>query len=151
MIVFRITSSKYAGSLLPSGIEARWNRKGQKVIYASGSRSLACLENIVHRSALGFQDLFKILAIEIPDDLKQEMIDDYKLPAGWIRPGNYRICQDVGSLWYKAGRTPVLKAPSILIPQEFNFVINTIHPDFKRIRLIGAEDFSFDPRIVSHK
>jgi RES domain-containing protein len=147
MIVYRITSAKYAGSLVPSGIEARWNRKGQKVIYASGSRSLACLENLVHRSDHGIHGLFKILIMDIPDDLKKETADVNKLPTGWTRSASYKICREMGSAWYAACKSPILEVPSALIPQEINFVINTIHPDFGKIRLVGTEDFYFDPRI----
>jgi RES domain-containing protein len=151
MIAFRICSAKYASRLQASGAEARWNRKGQKVIYASGSRSLACLENIVHRSDHGIHGLFKILILDVPDELKRETVELNKLPQGWTRYDNYKICREMGSSWYLANKTSLLIVPSALIPQEFNFVINTTHPDFGRIRLVGTEDFYFDPRVVSKK
>ena len=147
MIAFRICSAKYASRLQASGAEARWNRKGEKVIYASGSRSLACLENIVHRSDHGIQGLFKILILDVPDDLGREAVNVKKLPPAWTRFNNCKICREMGSSWYKANKTPLLIVPSALIPEEFNFVINTTHRDFSRIRLIGTEDFYFDPRI----
>jgi RES domain-containing protein len=148
MKAYRISAVKYAGSLQPSGVGARWNKKGEKVIYASGSRSLACLENLVHRFAPELNGLYKTLIIELPDDLKIEELTDDQLPKGWNRPGNYQVCQETGSSWFAAGRTAILKVPSALIPQEYNFVLNTTHRDFTRILLAGKEDFLFDPRII---
>ena len=149
MIVYRISALKYSGSIQSSGIEARWNRKGQKVIYTSESRSLACLENVVHRSQRGLMGLFKTLVIEIPDDLKMETIERKMLPEGWSHFNNYRLCQEMGSAWSTSGNTAILKVPSALVPQENNYILNTLHPDFKSIHLVDAEEFTFDSRILS--
>ena len=50
MEIYRICLAKYASELVASGNPGRWNLRGQLVIYAAGSRALACLENVVHRS-----------------------------------------------------------------------------------------------------
>jgi RES domain-containing protein len=148
MIVYRISALKYANSIQASGIEARWNRKGQKVIYTSESRSLACLENVVHRSQRGLGGLFKILVIEVPDDLKTEITEKKLLPEGWNRFDKYRVCQEIGSAWFISGKTAILKVPSVLVPQEYNYILNTLHPEFKSIRLVDAEEFNFDSRFL---
>jgi RES domain-containing protein len=149
MIVFRITTIKYADRIQASGVSARWNKAGQRVIYTSESRSLACLENIVHRSAARLEGLYKTLVIDIPDDLKIEIKDEKTLPAGWNITGNYRICQETGSVWFSSAKTAILKVPSVLVPQENNYILNTQHPDFSRIRLVEAEEFYFDSRFTS--
>jgi RES domain-containing protein len=41
----------------------------------------------------------------------------------------------------------VLKVPSAIIASEANYLINTSHPDFEQVKLLGTEDFVFDPRI----
>ena len=68
MHVFRISTFS---KLIASGNPARWNSKGNYVIYTSTNRALACLENIVHRSGEGLENKFKILTIEIPDIIKK--------------------------------------------------------------------------------
>ena len=151
MKVYRISAVKYAGNLQPSGVGARWNKRGQNVIYASETRSLACLENIVHMAVPDLKGLFKTLIIDFPDNLKTEEVTEDQLPKGWNQPDNYQVCREIGSLWLTTGRTAILKVPSALIPQEYNFVLNTTHPDFKRIILEGTEDFLFDPRIILRK
>ncbi len=69
MLVYRITKTKYANELVASGFRNRWNEDGQFVIYTSDSRSLACLENLVHRSNSGNDQLFRTMIISIPDDI----------------------------------------------------------------------------------
>ena len=66
MLVYRITTKELSTFLAASGNSARWNTKGNNVIYTSSSRALACLENIVHRSGEGLNKIFKVVIIEIP-------------------------------------------------------------------------------------
>ncbi|WP_375415947.1 RES family NAD+ phosphorylase [uncultured Hymenobacter sp.] len=147
MEVYRICLAKYAGALVASGYPARWNRRGQLVIYTAGSRALACLENVVHRSGEGLADHFKVLRITFPDDLAIEELTLAELPADWQRPENYARCQPLGAAWYEGTRAAVLRVPSSIIAHEVNYVFNTRHPDFAQVRIAGREDFAFDPRI----
>ncbi|MDO7873755.1 RES family NAD+ phosphorylase [Hymenobacter sp. ASUV-10] len=147
MEVYRICLAKYADALVASGYPARWNVRGQFVIYAAGSRALACLENVVHRSGEGLSDLFKVVRIEFPDDLTKEELLLADLPADWQLSQNYARCQPIGAAWYARRDAAVLRVPSSVIAHEFNYIFNTQHPDFAKVRLAGREDFVFDPRI----
>ena len=147
MEVYRICLAKYAGALVASGNPGRWNRRGQFVIYAAGSRALACLENVVHRSGEGLNDLFKVVVIDFPDGMAVAELILADLPTGWEAPQRYARCQPLGATWYTGRAAAVLRVPSSVIAHEFNYVFNTQHPDFARVRLVGREDFAFDPRI----
>ncbi len=147
MEVYRICLAKYAGALVASGNPGRWNLRGQFVLYAAGSRALACLENVVHRSGEGLNDLFNVVVIDFPDDLAVEALPLDALPAGWEAPRHYARCQPLGAAWYAGRAAAVLRVPSSVIAHEFNYVFNTQHPAFARVRLVGREDFAFDPRI----
>jgi RES domain-containing protein len=48
----------------------------------------------------------------------------------------------------KQARSAVLELPSVIIPSESNFLLNTSHPDFKLITIGKPEAFSFDSRLV---
>jgi RES domain-containing protein len=145
--IYRICLAKYAGELVASGNPGRWNLRGQFVIYAAGSRALACLENVVHRSGEGLNSLFNVLRIEVPDDLAVEELALAQLPPGWQPTSAYARCQPLGADWYRRQATAVLRVPSSIIAHEHNYVLNTRHPDFARVRIAGREDFAFDPRI----
>jgi len=57
---------------------------------------------------------------------------------------------DIGSDWIDAGRSAVLAVPSVIVPQELNFLLNPRHPQFKRIRIGRPQSFYFDPRLWRH-
>ncbi|GAB3223529.1 RES family NAD+ phosphorylase [Hymenobacter seoulensis] len=147
MLVYRICLAKYAEDLFASGYRARWNYKDQFVIYTASSRALACLESVVHRSGEGLNDQFRVLVIEVPDELVIEEINLRQLPPNWEKASRYAVCQPLGAAWYTRRNSAVLRVPSSIIPQESNFVLHSRHPDFKRIQIVGREAFSFDSRI----
>ncbi|QIX59757.1 RES family NAD+ phosphorylase [Hymenobacter lutimineralis] len=147
MLVYRICLAKYADDLFASGYRARWNFKDQFVIYTAASRALACLENVVHRSGEGLNDQFRVLVIEVPDDLLIEEIPLAELPPEWERASRYALCQPLGDAWYRRRSSAVLRVPSSIVPQEFNYVLHSRHPDFKRIQIVAREEFRFDSRI----
>lgn len=147
MEVFRISAPRYAQSLTASGVSNRWNLAGQYVLYTAASASLACLENVVHRGAEGLQAPFKLMRLAIPDQVLIEEVPTAMLPADWQQVTSYPQCQEIGGAWYQLRRSAVLKVPSAIITSEANYLLNTSHPDFGLIQLLGTEDFVFDPRI----
>lgn len=98
MQVFRICLSNYAGSLVASGRAARWNPNDVSMIYTAESRSLACLENVVHRSQFGLNSAFQVMTIEIPDDLPIASISLKSLPENWFSFENMSYTQELGRI-----------------------------------------------------
>lgn len=147
MYVYRITLEKYSGSLIASGNGARWNSKEVKMLYTASTRALACLENVVHRNAVGLQANFRIMVIEVPDELRIEIIGKDKLKADWYLFRNYPYTQALGDAWIFRGKTSVLGVPSAIIAEESNYLLNPAHVDFRKITLLSVQPFEFDPRI----
>jgi RES domain-containing protein len=54
----------------------------------------------------------------------------------------------LGDRWAAELRSPVLEVPSVLIPEESNYILNPLHPDFSRIAIGEPQDFVFDPRLL---
>lgn len=147
MNVYRITLDKWSHKLTASGYPARWNSKGKFVIYTAQNRALACLENMVHRSGEGLFKQFKVMVIQLPENIKCEIIDPKNLPEDWFEFKNYDICQQIGDEWLEKCENPILQVPSVIIANEYNYLINPNHPDFKTIELLRSESFEFDPRL----
>jgi RES domain-containing protein len=146
MRVYRITTAQWSNKLQASGNVARWNTRGSFVIYTAGSRALACLENLVHRSGEMSGKQYKVMLIEVPDSVYIDEILVGSLNNDWKNLTNYSYCQSIGANWLGGGKSAVLKVPSIIIEQEHNYLINPQHADFKFINLEGVEDFGFDAR-----
>lgn len=150
MEVFRISSEAYSKTLSCSGSANRWNLKGQHVLYTGSSRSLSSLELVVHKGAVKPTLTYKVMVISIADDdhlTKQIQVKD--LPANWRSFAGYSILQNIGSHWYEAQDSLILKVPSAVIPMEYNYMINTEHPDFlANVSLVRTEDYFWDSRLL---
>lgn len=149
MEVFRIAKEQYAESLTTSGYAAKWNVNGQHVLYTGSSRSLATLELVVHRGSVVPVDLFKVMVISLPDDdhfFKQ--VHTRELPRNWQSIAAYATLQRLGSDWIRQSDSLVLKVPSAVIPFEYNYIINTEHPDFPaNVKLVRTESYFWDYRL----
>ena len=151
MEVYRIVKEQYSSTLYASGYPNRWNVRDQKVIYTAGSRSLACLENVVHSSGETLLEQFIIMVIYIPDELLMTAVQPNQLPEDWFKKVRHPGCQQRGSDWYQAKKSAILKVPSAIIHQEWNYVLHTDHLDFDQITVVDRRFFSFDPRIKENQ
>jgi len=149
MEVFRITKEKFSHNLYASGYGGRWNSAGKYVIYSASSRSLAALENIVHMGTVELIDFYRVMVIYIPDDIPILRVNENDLPENWFLKGEkgFEICRTIGDFWYNSINYLILQVPSVIVKNEFNYIINTKHPDFKKVQLINSEPFFFDYRI----
>jgi len=148
MIVYRITTEQWANQLHASGYAARWNSKGNFVIYTASTRALACLENLVHRSGEGLNRIFKTVEIDIPGSLTIQNVLRTQLKDDWTKRENYFQTRTIGDEWLKEKKSPILRVPSAIIPEEHNYLINPEHPDFQKISIKRISDFLFDNRLV---
>jgi RES domain-containing protein len=63
------------------------------------------------------------------------------LPSSWRDSPPSEATQTVGSAWAKRMSSAVLRVPSILVPGEYNLLLNPQHPQFKRLKISTAEAF----------
>ncbi|RYG41359.1 MAG: NAD-dependent epimerase/dehydratase family protein [Chitinophagaceae bacterium] len=110
-------------------------------------RHIAFLENMIRRQGVGFNTDFKTMIIDLPDELKMKTIEATEMVAGWRNFTDYSHCQHLGDEWFDQNVYPVLKVPSAVLPEEFNYVLNASHSDFKKVKLIGTTDLVPDQRI----
>jgi RES domain-containing protein len=89
------------------------------------------------------------MVIDVPDALRIETVAPETLPPNWFDFQQYSTCQQIGGEWLRSNRSAVLRVPSAIIPNEWNYLFNPAHPDFSSVRLVRTEPFAFDPRIKS--
>ena len=158
MKVYRIERKKYLDTTL-EGIGAslsdgfRWNSKNTRIVYTSGTRSLALLEIAVHLDlSEDLPDDRYFVEINIPDDIEISVMNIKDLDTDWDDiPPNTKT-QYIGDEFVRNNISAVLKVPSCVIHQEFNYLINPYHPDFKRITVVRCKDkVVFDERLKKNK
>ena len=151
MLIYRITQTKHAGSLVFSGFAGRWNSEGEGMIYTAGSASLSCLEVLAHKSGAALNSgRFSMAVIEFPDDMaisEIELPQLQKLNAEWFKVLHYPLTQKMGNAWILGMKTAVLKVPSAIVDREYNYLLNPFHPDFYKIKVLDVIPFNFDNRL----
>ena len=125
----------------------RWNSAGVAVVYGSQHKSLAALELLVHRDPRR-PNLFTAFLFQFPESLV-ETVPLRGLPEDWRQEPPPPSTQQIGDAWMWESRTAVLAVPSIIIPEELNYVLNPAHPDFKKIAIGKPQDFTLDARLLT--
>lgn len=150
MIVYRITKKEYLsldgrGGLFGPG---RWHRKGNLVVYTSEHASLAAWEKIVHLA--NFENLpneLLLVKIEMPDDIEIQTVPNMILIEGWDSFPYINETINYGTSFLRKNEHLALKVPSAIVPDEFNVLLNPLHPDIHRCKMISTVPFIFDKRI----
>ncbi|MGB2641966.1 MAG: RES domain-containing protein [Candidatus Acidiferrum sp.] len=125
---------------------ARWNAKGQRVIYAAESYATALLEILVHSNLGRVPARFAFIEIHIPAEVEIEEITPEDLPR-WDAL-DCRESPSFGSRWYTEMRSAVLVVPSVAATaRERNVLINQEHPQFPSITASVPRPMHWDPRL----
>lgn len=151
MIVYRITNQTYANDISGNGAAlygSRWNSKGLPLLYTSQFISLSILESLVHLKKGEIPPSQYLLHIEIPDENEIAEISYKKIKKNWDREPDYT--QWLGDQFLRNKQGMILKVPSAIVPQESNFLLNPLHPNFKKIRIVSSELLQLDKRLTDY-
>jgi RES domain-containing protein len=152
--IWRICRKQFAskpldgkGGMLAAG---RWHTPRHLVTYASDSLALASLEVLVHCDLDLIPDDLTAIEIDVPAKVKVTALPTSDLPRAWRRYPAPQALQQLGNRWLDELATAVLRVPSSVVPTEHNYLINSLHRDFKEIRVVRHFGFAFDERIAAH-
>jgi RES domain-containing protein len=125
----------------------RWNSPGTSVIYASQSRALCLLEVLAGIRSVKPIDAYVIFPIRFDDSLLAR-IEPGDLPAEWRQSPPPASTQRIGDQWATAQRSAILRVPSSIVPDEYNYLMNPAHPDFAQVKIGSPEELSNDSRLL---
>jgi len=141
MRVVRLCRRKHAdlsgeGARLLGG---RWNSPGRPVVYTASCGALAALEYMVHMTNLPTNML--LVRVDVPDTLTVEEVPSL--------PADPKAMLQIGDEWLEHNETAVLRVPSVLVPRQWNLLLNPKHPLFAAIKILDKAPFAFDSRLLS--
>jgi RES domain-containing protein len=148
MIVYRVAKKSHATDLTGEGAKiypGRWNSPVYPMLYTASSRSLALLEVLAHSTVRPLGRV--LLTLELPAHTLINKVDVSDLPKGWNSNPHSSITQNLGDEFIRAGKFLAMQVPSVIINEESNVLINPLHPDAKKIKIITVEDIIVDPRL----
>jgi RES domain-containing protein len=150
IVAWRLVRKKYEAAAM-SGEGARqypgrWNSLDIPMVYTCGTASLAVLEVRVHAGPEGEGIPYVLCRIEIPKRLI-EIVDPNNLPPDWRQTPPSSTTQMIGAEWARSQRSAVLRVPSVIVPEDFNYLINPLHAACKKLGAITKQDYVLDSRL----
>ncbi len=125
----------------------RWNSPGVSVVYTSAARSLAALEMLVHLDDPN--DLAALKFVVIPVEVPEGCIGEAsRLPRNWWMYPAPSSSARIGDAWIASGDSPVLRVPSAVVREEWNYLMNPAHPAFSKLKIGKPKRFAFDSRLL---
>ena len=119
----------------------RWNYKGTPMLYGSTALSLCCLEILVHT----------VDARIIPPglvwswtELERVGVLDFQWDVH-----NERLTRQAGQDWINNGHELATLVPSVIIPVEYNVLINPTNARFGNIEWSDPQPFPWDRRLIN--
>lgn len=152
MLVYRIARGIYARDLMGMGAGlygGRWNPPGINLLYTAGSISLACLEYLVHNfHTLRSSDIC-LVKISIRNEPSIREVSLSELPTDWQEKSYIPLAtQKIGERFVREALAHILKVPSAIVPDEYNYLFNPLHPDHSNLEIEGVIDpFEIDERL----
>ena len=141
MILWRISKFETldgTGGLVTSG---RWHTAGRPVVYCAEHPALSLLEVLVHLEVAAMPRDLRWLKIEGPD-----RFETYPGPLRDLSSSH--TTQAFGDLWLAEARSPLLRVPSAIAPESFNWLINPVHSESGGARIAATYDHEFDARLA---
>jgi RES domain-containing protein len=127
----------------------RWNSKGVAVVYTADSLALASLEMMVNLPAPKLLEKYVRISAHFDPNIVSDL-SKADLPLDWNSRPISPSTRTIGDRWIKMRSSAVLRVPSIVVPDEHNYLLNPTHPDFTKIKIGKPIVYLFDPRLTKH-
>lgn len=152
-LIYRVESVRFAsdakkgiGGYIAGG---RWNTAGHHAVYCAAHLSLAIVEVLAHLTpaSRGVKRVYFGITL---DELSVEVVPRGVIPAEFSGETDVADTQAIGNEWLRSGRSVALKVPSAIVPGEFNFILNPLHPNYSAAAEWGPPcQLELDRRIVA--
>lgn len=151
MVVYRVCKTKFSKDLSGEGARlngGRWNHIDTPCIYTSESRALAIIEYSVNVNIDDIPRSLSITTIEIPDN-EIQILSISDLPGNWQESPAPTSTKDLGTNLLENTNSLIIKIPSAIIPNEYNYLLNPLNPGSRNFKILHVADFIYDVRIKS--
>lgn len=130
-------------------VGGRWNRKGNAIVYTASTIALAALEVLAHTDEYVAVRNFFLVKVAVPLSVwkLREQVDVASLNVTWVAEPAGSTTLNLGDAWLESRRSPLLMVPSVVIPEEFNVLINPAHPAIAKLRATVVRQYIYDPRL----
>lgn len=128
---------------------SRWNPQRTKVVYLGSSAALAVLETLVHVGSKNF-GVRTLLRLEVDTPSIETVSPEFfhQLQHNSKDPEREEQTRLYGDAWAREGRSLLLAVPSAVIPFDFNYVMNPLHPEVSNLKTAAQSFITLDGRLL---
>ncbi|MNY43705.1 RES domain protein [compost metagenome] len=112
----------------------------------ASSRALAALEVLAHLTNIQDPESFCITVFDVPDNSVEE-VERELLPKNWNSYPSPSSLRKRGDAFAKANQALLLKVPSAIVEDEYNYILNVQHPFASKVKIVELKPFLFDKRL----
>jgi RES domain-containing protein len=146
MIVYRCSTLQWAKDLSGTGASlygGRWNNPGTFLLYTAENNILAALEIAIRIPLEQIGKDYVMIPLEVPDDA-----DVYtpKLLKSWYK--ETEATRLLGDAFVKQNSHLLMKVPSALISDAFNYLINPRHELIRKVKPLEPRSILLDKRLA---
>ena len=127
----------------------RWNSAGVPVLYCASSIALATLETVHYLRSSGLPFNRYLVRFELPDATWRARHALDPPPGGWDTIPAGMTSRVAGDTWLASLASALLLVPSVIVPEEWNVLINPNHPDAAGVHASTLKRWHYDPRFFS--
>jgi len=146
MILYRCALKKWIKDLSGKGAYlhgGRWNSPGLFMVYTAENNVLAALEVAVRIPLESISEDYLMVPLELPDSISMYKP---KLPGNWNL--QTELTRTVGDEFINKGKHLLMKVPSALVSDSYNFLLNPNHQDIKKVKVLEPRTILFDKRLM---
>lgn len=146
MILFRCSLLKWAKDLSGTGAYlhgGRWNSPGTRMLYTAENNVLSAFEVALRVPLDQISKNYVMIPVDVPDEGEVYIP---RLPSQWNI--DLEASRQLGDAFAKEGKYLLMKVPSALISDSFNYLINPGHVLIKKVKPLAPKSILFDRRLM---
>jgi RES domain-containing protein len=147
MLLWRISNYADLLGIGALGSSGRWHHAGKPVVYLAENPSSSLLEVLVHLEVdeEDLPDTYQLITVEITEGISVNEVDVSSLPLSW--ENQLEHTREIGDVWLQESRSALLRVPSAITPETYNWLFNPKHAEASKVKIIKADRHRYDSRL----
>lgn len=131
--------------------DGRWHTaaRGKRIVYLSEHPAVALIETLVNLKGNPdrFPEKYQLVQVEVDAEVMDAKIVIVDEAGKFPRAKPIHWTQGEGDAWLKGAQSALAVVPSVPAPQSLNYLLNPLHPDAGRIRVVDCAWLEYDHRL----
>jgi RES domain-containing protein len=148
-ILWRISNRCNLAGIGGEKAHGRWHTAapGKRIVYLAEHAAVALLEVLANLQLNPnlLPDSYQLIKVLANDAVSEEAVRLDELPENWREDA--AETRSIGDAWLTRRTSALLLVPSAPSPESFNYLLDPLHADAKRIEVEWCKQIKYDRRL----